>query len=111
MIVVIQIYNFLGNSAKGCLFYGLKFLSVSSDYFSMQATILETIKQIEHEKQAARVVQNYAVCLEVCRRLRLEKSILLRELEKMKTAGVVFGIGNTVNDNYILLQPLKNYLF
>jgi len=73
----------------------------------MQATILETIKQIEHEKQAARLVPSYAVCLEVCKRLRIAKPVLLSELETMKAAGVVFGIGNTINDNYILLQPIK----
>ena len=76
----------------------------------MQKQILETIQQIETEKQGGRVVPSYAVCLEVCRRLRLQKTDLLPELEKMQTAGVVFGIGNTGNDNYILLQPLKNYL-
>jgi len=80
-------------------------------FLPIQANILETIKQIEHEKQAARVVPSYAVCLEICKRLRIAKPVLLCELEKMKTAGVVFEIGNTGNDNYILLQPLKNYLF
>jgi hypothetical protein len=77
---------------------------------SMRATILATIKQIEHEKQAARLVPSYAVCWEVCRRLRIERAVLLSELETMKSERVVFGIGNTLSDNYILLQPLKNYL-
>jgi DNA-binding XRE family transcriptional regulator len=46
----------------------------------MQENILETIKQIEHEKRGGRVVPSYAVCFEVCQRLRLEKSVLLCEL-------------------------------
>jgi hypothetical protein len=76
----------------------------------MQSLILETVKTIETEKRAARRVPSFALCYEICGRLHVPKTALLSEIKKMQAAGVVFGIGNTINDNYILLCPLKNYL-
>jgi hypothetical protein len=75
----------------------------------MENKILETIKQIETEKRAARRVPCYALCYEICRRLNIPKIELLQELKTMQAAGVVF-VGNTINDNYILLCPIKKRL-
>jgi DNA-binding XRE family transcriptional regulator len=76
---------------------------------NMQNEILETIKQIETEKQTARRVPCYALCYEICRRLNVPKTVLLQELKAMQAAGVVF-VGNTINDNYILLCPIEKRL-
>ena len=76
----------------------------------MQNRILAAIAEIESAKRARAVVPSYALCQEVCGRLRLEKSVLLSELEKMQGVGVVFGIGSTINDTYILLQPIEKYM-
>jgi len=76
----------------------------------MKTFILETIQQIEAEKRANNRVPFYALLAEICERLQVKKTVLLPELEKMQTTGAVFGTGNTINDNYILLQPLENYM-
>jgi len=76
----------------------------------MKTLILETTRQIEAEKRANNRVPRYALLSEICQRLQVSKTVLLPELKKMQTAGAVFGTGDTINDNYILLQPLENYM-
>ena len=76
----------------------------------MQTLILETIKQIETEKQTARRVPSYCTLFELCSRLRLPETQILHELKKIQTAGVFVKTGNTVNGKYIALQKVENYM-
>jgi transcriptional regulator with XRE-family HTH domain len=76
----------------------------------MQNKILETIKQIEREKRAARLVPFYCTLFELCKRLNLPETQILCELERAKAAGVFVKVGNTINGKYIALQKIENYL-
>jgi riboflavin biosynthesis pyrimidine reductase len=76
----------------------------------MQTLILATIKQIETEKQTARRVPSYCTMFELCSRLHLSETQILRELKKAQMAGVFVKVGNTINSKYIALQKVEKYL-